>query len=271
MADDKKKHHRSSPYPAFGLAAAIQKAKEFEAAQGRNWVRADAATATWGYKTSKSGPAARSLATVRGFGLFDHKGGGKEPRKVRLSELGRKILFLQPDDNPQRLAAVRQAATLPKMHSELLKEFPSGLPADVAIENYLLIERNFNPNAVGILLKEWKATYKYARLDEVGSIADEEKDIEGDSPTWQEEPTKESAFGTQEKPRMPQLQSETRDHTIPLADGRMAILRAPVSFTDDDYRFLSTYLHLMKGALVDAEALHEDQEEPEDDAQESDD
>ena len=47
-------------------------------------------------------------------------------------------------------------------------------------------------------------------------------------------------------------EAAVRDLTIPLSGGRMAILRAPVTLTKADHKFLTDYLTLMRDALIAA-------------------
>ncbi len=165
MADGKKKErHRSPAYPAFGLETAIERARLFHEQQGRNYVNVASAKASWG--SPSSGATGRILSTLLKFGLLEEPEGERgKGRKVGLSELGKKILFLKPENHPDRLKALREAALKPKIHQEMLEEWPSGLPpSDTTMENYLTVEREFNPRAVGPLITEWRSTYEFAKL-----------------------------------------------------------------------------------------------------------
>lgn len=50
---------------------------------------------------------------------------------------------------------------------------------------------------------------------------------------------------------MPELQhGESRDLTLLLTGGRMAVLRAPIEISDDDYKLITGQLEAMKAAFI---------------------
>ena len=53
----------------------------------------------------------------------------------------------------------------PTLIAEILKKFPTGLPSDTAIQDFLLRDKNFNPASVEFFVKVLRKTIKFARLD----------------------------------------------------------------------------------------------------------
>ena len=250
--------HRSPAYPSFSLRTAVAKMRVFYDAQKRNSVHVDIAAETLGYKM-KSGSGLRAIAALISFGLMEETGSG-ENRMVKLTPLANKIRLLQEED-PDRTEAIRESARKPKIYEEMLQQWSEGLPSDGAINKHLTFDKNFNPEIVHLLIRDFKDTYEYAQLSGnstksvLGKGEQEVADMEIDS----EEEPEDSLFNlpsvigtaragvaaTQTKP-----QSSARVLTIPITGGRTALLNIPFDISEEDFKFLQTYLRLMKDAIV---------------------
>src|SRR2546421_8335416 len=129
---------RSPAYPAFGLLTAIERARALYDAQRTNAVPVAAALHALGY-SSLSGTAQRTLAALLSFGLVE-EGGERPNRKLRITEICRKILIL-PEDDSDRIEAIREAALRPRIYRELFDLWPEQLPDDNQIVKHLTFRR----------------------------------------------------------------------------------------------------------------------------------
>lgn len=121
-----------------------------------------------GYQSKSSG-GLRVLAAMLAFGLIADEGSGGT-RKVKLTELGYRLMVL-PEDDPDHAAGVREAAVKPPIYADLLKQWNDGLPNDDAISKYLLINRKFNPTSVKEMIRDFRATYVFAKLDSSATLS----------------------------------------------------------------------------------------------------
>jgi len=150
---------RGPSYPAYGLSEAIARAKRIFDVHGKRQIHADEAVQTWGYK-GLSGPAARSLAGLRHYGLLDGTNNA-----LRLSSDA--VAILVADEGSQdRGDALARAARQPKIFMELLNAFPigGGLPSDGALRAYLLRETDFGQNAASEVVESFRDSVSLAKL-----------------------------------------------------------------------------------------------------------
>ncbi len=249
--------HRSPAYPSFSLRTAVAKMRVFYESQKRNSVHVDIAAETLGYKI-KSGAGSRAIAAFISFGLMEEIG-SRENRKVKLTPLAIKILLLEEED-PERLEAIREAAQNPKIYQEMLFHWSGGLPNDAAISKHLTFDRNFNPDSVHLLIRDFKDTCEYAQIagEDAGSSpqTDNGRASTGEKETGASE---DSLFNIPPvtnvvRPASAIVQQETqtpaRVLSIPITGGRTAFLNIPQDISENDFEFLQTYLRLMKDAIV---------------------
>jgi len=260
--------HRSPAYPIFGLRIAVAKAHLFHVAQKRNSVHVDVATETLGYKI-RSGSGLRAIAALISFGLMEELGAG-ENRKVKLTPLAIKIL-LMPEDDSDRAKAIMEAAQKPKIYEEMLKHWPNGLPSDAAISKHLTFEKNFNPEVVHLLIRSFKDTYVYANMagrDMVSAADVDMSDISNGLPD-EDDSSEDDLFSLPPAADLgrtgvgaPKVapQPGNRVHTIPITGGRMALLNIPTDISEDDFKFVQTYLRLMKDAIITGKVSASDQD-----------
>lgn len=248
--ENKKLRHRSPAYPAVGLKGALDILRKFYNAQKRAAVHLDAAYESLGYeKGSSSG--ARVIAALIAFGLMIDEGSGLL-RKVKISEAGYRILILDETDGKWK-QEVRVAALKPKLYSDLVNHWPSGLPSDSAIRQHLLLELKFNENSVKDVISGFRSTYDFALL---GS-SDEALDADGD-PSDEEQQETESApvdfkvgHSTSTLLRSEVLVEDLITHTVPLPGDRQAFLQVPKGMTSKQFEFLKKWVALYEDVLSD--------------------
>ena len=154
--------HRSPAYPGLDLKAAIERARSFYHHEKRSSANVAVAVQHWGYSPSSSG-GRQTLAALISYGLLEDKGSGDQ-RSVTLSDLALRILLDDRPDSIERADAIRRAALLPKIHSELFSKWPSELPSNPNRPPYLLIETKFNENSVDDFISQLRTTADFARI-----------------------------------------------------------------------------------------------------------
>lgn len=156
---------RSVAYPFISLEAAINRARQFWDHEGKNLAPMSAAASHWQYGLKTSG-LRQTVSALKQYGLMADNGIGDD-RQVKLTERALDIL-VEPEESQKRSAAIRAAATGPKIYAELLAKWNvKELPSDATITAYLLREKDFNRNSVSAFLEDFKANIAFANL--VGS------------------------------------------------------------------------------------------------------
>lgn len=153
---------RSPAYPFISLPRALQRAEEFKKAEGFYPVPPESAYKAWGFGAKSSG-ARQTLAALKHFGLLVYVGLG-DSRKVRLSDLAKRILLDPRPDSPDKPNLIREAALKPAIHAELYTMYPEGLPSDTTLQAYLVLQREFNESGAKDLISEFRETADFASL-----------------------------------------------------------------------------------------------------------
>jgi DNA-binding MarR family transcriptional regulator len=154
------KRSRSPAFPYVGLAKAIEKATVLSDKVRRGSARVADIAEDWGISPTSSG-IDRTIAALVAFGLIEDGGSG-ENRKVRLTDLGARIL---EDKRPGvREMLLKEAATKPKAIADYLAKWPEGRPENVHAISDLKFEGNFNDDAAKLFLRVFDETIDYAGL-----------------------------------------------------------------------------------------------------------
>lgn len=246
---------RGPSYPAFGLDTAIQRLKDFHAAQRTNAVSVEAAIESLGYQNPKSSTAQRAVAALLSYNLLTEEGSGAS-RKVKITDLGRKILLL-PEDDSDRIDAVKEAALSPKIYRDMLNEWSDSLPSDTELSKYLTFNKGYNEDAVRTLIKSFRVTYDFAKIGsgEVKLGIESNPQISYWQHSQNREKNESSPPSTQanefgKRQQASYVAPETRALTIPISGARMAVLHIPDIFSEQDFEFLRRYIDLMKEAFI---------------------
>jgi hypothetical protein len=235
--------HRSPAYPALDLADAVQKAEAFYKDHHLHLVPVEAAATSWNLDRS-SGPGGRAISALKQFGLLEEHGENGD-RRVRLSELGRRIVQL-PSPDQRRKEAISEAAKKPTIHRDVLESFPTGLPPeDSALKSYLEYDRKFNRNAIEPLIKEIRDTWSFAEIEECGTMYD----IMGEDLPPQEGHTMMTTATAKSglsspPPQIPEDRVEFQDVRIPDVRGHTAILRTPMPETEEECDYIEDMIRI---------------------------
>jgi hypothetical protein len=204
-----------------------------------------------------SGPALAKLAALRQYGLIENVSKGK----VRISDLGLDFT-LHTSAEPEFLNAARVAALTPPLFSELYPEYVRA--SGNAFRAHLIKERRFSEDGAGRVIKAFRDTISFAKLDDGSYTPSHEVEIAAKPPAhagtleqfdrilvtgpkWNKLPTKEP------------LNTEGRSTAMPLTYILPGGVNAQLSFAGGDptkraVQRLIDYLKMLKDDLPDAEA-----------------
>lgn len=167
----KPRQGRSPAFPFISLNKAIERAETFRVAEGgrpKHFSPLVSACKAWGIGV-KTGPGIQTVAALGHYGLFEFQGSG-EKRSARLTDLALRVLLDKQPLSPERDELIRQAALAPRIHAELWKNWPEGLPSDPTLETYLVRDRGFSESGARDLIAQFKETIAFAKLGQPGII-----------------------------------------------------------------------------------------------------
>jgi len=125
---------------------------------------------------SLSGPARSRIAALRQYGLLDAVAGGGH----RVSERAF-TMIMRPLGSPEFIAATQEAALSPDIFRELYENKAEA--SDDNIEWYLMNTRKFYPDGARRLLRAFRGTLAFAKLDSgdydegMGEVIDEDNSV----------------------------------------------------------------------------------------------
>jgi hypothetical protein len=138
---------------------------------GRQPMPPESFYALWNLGAKSSG-ARQTIAALGYYGLTDYVGRGND-RRVRLTDLAKRIVFDQRENSPDRATAIRQAALEPPIFRELYERYGHIVPADAVLHSYLMIERGFTRQGAEAATSNYKSTFEFAGLGEPQEKPDE--------------------------------------------------------------------------------------------------
>lgn len=173
-ADDKaakrNKTGRSPAYPFISVAKALDQTRALHKQEGEYAAPLTSAFDAWGYGSKSSG-GRQTLAALKYYGLIDISGEG-DARKVKISDLARRILLDTREDETEKKALISKVAMSPAAHQAIYEEYPRGLASDGSVIHFLTFGLGFKGEAPKELLSEFKETAAYIGLYQPGSVLD---------------------------------------------------------------------------------------------------
>ena len=134
------------------------------------------AASHWGFKEKSSG-GLQTAAALKSFGLLRDVEGGPGGRSLQLTGVALDILLDDRPDSPEKMALIKRAALLPKIHAKIWSQWGGELPSDAELRYRLLREPyDFNENVVDEFIEEYKDTIAFANLTSSDTISLEEED-----------------------------------------------------------------------------------------------
>ena len=252
--------HRSPSYPAIDLKTAINRAAKLSELAGSHAAPVAAVIQAWGYKPKTSG-GLLSLAALKKFGLAEDEG-KREARQLRLTTLGRELLFYRSNPaSPEWRERIRKAALTPTIHAELWTKYSGSLPGDQVIQYYLVFDRGFSEVAARDLLSQFHRTLAYAGVDGQAD-ADAGDNVSDEEEVSESETESEQIMGTPalEDPgtraRAPAVgghdaERKTRTVQVPYSPSEWALVQAPFPMTEAAWDQMIAVLNAMKPGLVE--------------------
>ena len=173
---------RSPNYPSLPLERALELAEVLLKDHNRYSVSLKVAAESWGV-SPESSYLAQHIAALSYYGLISTEG-EKDSKKIKISELAYKILMDKRPDSQDRKDLILEAALNPGMIKKLFDTYPSGLPADHALEYELTTKHQFNPKSVTDFITLFKKNMDFAQIYKSGIIGEEKlppKDLDMDT------------------------------------------------------------------------------------------
>lgn len=253
-AQRKKTRVRSPAYPVVDLEAAISQAKEVYKHEKRALAPVAVVVKHCGLDI-KNSSGVRLIAAFKQFGLAVEKG-SKEDRQLRLSEAALDILLAPSDDATERIAAIKAAATAPKVHKIIWDHYGGELPSDASLRSFLIRSLEFNDAHVDRFIRQFRKTIEFANLAE-SDIIDPENGVENNYIGDSEMDTlaSETSHAAGAVTITAASTGGVRDFPVPLISGGIAVLRVPFPMSEDDFAQLESTLHAWKKALVKTKTL----------------
>ncbi|HLX83151.1 MAG TPA: hypothetical protein VKR59_04605 [Terriglobales bacterium] len=150
---------RSPNYPAVGLSEAVNRVRALWSKEKRTPVDAAVAAEAIGY-SGLSGPSRTALASMKKYGLVD-----SDDRTVRVSD--RALQILHPASEEEELTALQMAALSPELFRQLFESQRDA--SDVALKSYLINKLGFSEVGARQLIKAFRDTMTFAKLDKPNS------------------------------------------------------------------------------------------------------
>ncbi|WP_027665619.1 hypothetical protein [Rhizobium leguminosarum] len=165
------KKERGPSFPFIGLEKAVERTRELYAKAKRFEVRLSDAAADWKYGAKSSG-AFQTAAALLAFGLIEDSGSG-EARKLRVSDLGRRIML---DERPgMREKHMAEAALKPKLIAEFAERWADGRPDDSHAISDLKFEHGFTDESAPRFLRVFDETIRFTILEDTDKMKEAEK------------------------------------------------------------------------------------------------
>lgn len=170
---------RSPSFPYIGLNKAVGRIKEMDSAHKEFETSMAAAAQTWGW-APKSSSLLQTVAALKAYGLLTDSGSGVG-RKVQVTDLARQILH---DARPgKKEAALKEAATKPKLLSEYVKKWGANRPVDAHCISELRMDRGFSDDAAKTFLKVYDLNSSYASTSDADSVVSHRDDGSSEGPS----------------------------------------------------------------------------------------
>lgn len=139
--EPRKTKERSPVFPFISLEQALERARQFFAAEKRGSAPLLAAADHWKYSPNSSG-LLQTVSALKNYGLFSEEGSGTL-RKFKLTELALRILLDTRPDDTERLQYMKQAALTPTIAAEIYEKWNGELPSDATLNHFLILELGF--------------------------------------------------------------------------------------------------------------------------------
>lgn len=156
--------HRSPSYPFISLRKALARAREFYGAQRHHPAPLSVAVAVWDFGAKSSG-GLQTISALKQFGLMTENE-VNNTRQVKLTDAALRIIQDERPESAERDAEIKRLALLPKIYSEMWRNWGVPPPAEATVKFFLVNERKYNETAFADLFSAYKDTIAFAKLAE---------------------------------------------------------------------------------------------------------
>jgi hypothetical protein len=182
---------RSPQYPVIGLGEALGKAKAIYGADYQNRISKAVVARHMGFN-SLNGKSLGMIAALTRFGLLEGRGDD-----CRISDRAVTIIA-HPAGSPERIEAIRTAATSPAIFQELEQRSPDGKGSDEGLRAYLMTNK-FIPDAADTVIRSYRETQRVVATEAKGY----DSTVEAEAPAGVEAKEKTAAQGVHSTPPPP--------------------------------------------------------------------
>jgi hypothetical protein len=151
---------RSPNYPGLSLEVAVQAIRKVYEVERRGTAPTLSVAKALGHE-NLSGPALTKIAALRQYGLLEDVSSGK----VKVSDLAMAITLRHPNDL-EYLQSLRDAALRPPLFADLYRD--NAEASEQTLRYHLIQERHFSEEGAIRVIKTFRATLAFAKLDEPG-------------------------------------------------------------------------------------------------------
>lgn len=235
------KRDRSPKFPYIGLAKALDRIQVLYGKVKRYDARVADIAKDWDL-SPKSSSTDRTVAALQSFGLIEDSGSG-ENRKIKLSELGARILA---DQRPGvREALLSEAALKPPAIADHARRWAGGRPDEAHALSMLQFEEGFTPDAAKLFLRVYDETIRFTSAmpsDNLADSGEEEDRAPADPPAANvAEERREIAV---DPPKRREVKAGMKEDVFSLDEGDVTF-QWPASLSAESYQDLEDWTKLM--------------------------
>lgn len=168
------KRDRSPAFPYIGLAKAVERIEKIYEKAKRYDVRVADIAGDWKL-SPKSSSTDRNVAALLSYGLVEESGSG-ENRKIKLSEIGSRILADTRPGVREKLLA--EAALKPIIVADYARRWADGRPDEAHALSQLKFEGGFTEEGAAQFLRVFDETIRFTNESEADKFTANEADAE---------------------------------------------------------------------------------------------
>lgn len=166
---------RSPNYPTISLREAVARVQSVYAKEHKHPADRAVIAKDLGYG-SLNGASMSVISALTKYGLLEQVGD-----QLRVSSRG-EDLSIYGFKEPERVAALREAAFRPALFGELHDLYGERLPSDTSLRAGL-VKRGFNPNTVDGVIRSYRDTFEFLREESEFSPVEPEDNSELEEPS----------------------------------------------------------------------------------------
>ncbi len=234
---------RSPNYPVLNLEEALGRVREIYKKQHTHPATREVIAKLIGY-SSLNGASGTVISALGKYGLLEGRND-----QLRVTPLALDLILHRKGD-PEYTDALRTAAFLPALFSELRDQYPGRLPSEHSLRA-ALIKRGFNPNAVDDAIRNYRDTLAFVDAETEGADTDYPDESPPEVP-MQTRPIESDILAPWKTTTMPAMTSVPNmvPYNLPLGAQGIAILQVPAQLNEASWNLMMAVLEAMKPGIV---------------------